>query len=191
MRTFNRFLTSRRFLATARWVDRRSPWMLWPSVWVLPDLEPTLGVRLTRWTLGWGQARFQLDWGVSDRRDPALGVDWSTSGLDGFLVWGRRVFGKQWGRADLERLFQAHPPWRTVVALGGGRAHYVRLLLARELMASPSAKARADGSGLSALEAALDLQAPDSLAEPTWSISKSAIDPASPDTVLGHKRSSD
>jgi hypothetical protein len=163
MRSPNTFLFSNRFFATARWVDQDGPFVLWPTIWVEWNIEPVLGVWVKRWTIGVGQARFQLDWGRWERPDPKAPLDWKLSGLDGFLGWSRKLFGRNWGRTDIERLFKDRPEWRHLVGMGGARAHYVRLLLARELFETPEQRLGPGGKGaqgLSALEAAFELDAP-------------------------------
>ena len=144
--------------------------MLFPAIWVLWNQDVAVGVRVHRWTFGWGRYRYQLDWGRWDRPDPKNPIDWAKAGLDGFLIWGKQMFDQRWGKTDLDRLFRNRPEWRRIVALGGARAHYVRLLLARELFHEPEAS-RAPEEGLSALEAALDLEDAD-IQDETWSISQ-------------------
>lgn len=160
MRTPNRFFLGNRFISAARWIEHDGPFLLWPAAWVEWGLEPVLSVRVHRWTLGVGRARVQLDWGVWNRRDPKALIDWRASGLDGFLAWARSAFSQSWGRGDLDRLFRERPEWRALVGLGDGRAHYIRLLLARELASAPASRLgpeREMAEGLSALETALGM----------------------------------
>lgn len=129
-----------------------------------------MGIKITRWTLGWLRWRFQLDWGTWTRPDPRAPIDWTKSGLDEFTAWGKQVFGQKWSKQDLERLFRTRPEWRRLVALGGARSHYIKLLLARELFQEPETNKAAD-EGLSALEDALDLDQTD-MDDATWTISQ-------------------
>lgn len=161
MRTPNKFFLKNRFTNMARWIERDGPMLLWPSAWVEWNLEPVLGVFIHRWTFAVGRARLQIDWGRWERRDPRALIDWRASGLDGFLTWAKKTFGQTWGRTDIERLFKDRPEWRHLVGLGDARAHYVRLLLARELAAAPTARLgpeREASEGLSALESALEME---------------------------------
>lgn len=133
-RTPNFFYTSERFLSLAGWLDRGGACVIWPSVWVDTDVEVGLHVRIIRWSGGWGRWRLQIDMG---RHRPCSGrrsLDWSTDGLDEFLVWCRQVFGGIWERPALERLLRTDPAWYRLVALGGAPAYYTRVLLARELI---------------------------------------------------------
>lgn len=129
-----------------------------------------MGIRVHRWTFGWLKWRFQFDWGRWSRPDPKAPIDWGKSGLDGFLVWGKQVFDQKWTKSDLEKLFKTRPEWRKLVALGGAKSHYVRLLLARELFQEPSPGKTVE-DGLSDLEAALDLDKTE-MNDPTWTISQ-------------------
>lgn len=169
MRSSNKFLTDNRFICHAKWSDARAPFMLWPSIWVVWGQEVAVGVRVNRWTFGLARWRFQLDWGHWVRPDPKAPIDWTKSGLEGFLSWGQQLFDQKWNRSDLDRLFRSRPEWRRLVALGGANSHYVRLLLARELFQEPEAKPVEEG--LSALEAALDLDETE-LEDATWTISQ-------------------
>ena len=170
MRSSNKFLSEKKFICLARWKDKRAPFMLWPAVWVLWNQEVAIGVRIHRWTVGLGRWRFQCDWGNWNRADPKAPIDWNSSGLEGFTAWGKQIFDQKWTRADLDRLFKSRPEWRRLVALGGAHAHYVRLLLARELFQEPEATKPAE-EGLSALEAALDIDQTE-IEDATWTISQ-------------------
>ena len=187
MRSPNKFISKNRFISYAKWHDSRAAWMLFPAVWVFKKQEVVFGVTIDRWTVGWLKWRFQLDIGLFSRPDPKAPIEWSTSGLDGFLNWGKQVFQQKWGRADLDRLFRNRPEWKRLVALGGANPHYVRLLLARELFQEPES-IRPIEEGLSALEAALEINETE-IEDPTWSISHA--DPsrtaAGPGTVLPPK----
>lgn len=187
MRSPNKFISKNRFISYAKWRDPRSPLMLWPAGWVFKNQEVVFGVSIDRWTFGWLRWRFQLDIGLYLRPDPKAPIEWSKSGLDGFLNWGKEVFQQKWGRADLDRLFRNRPEWKRLIALGGANPHYVRLLLARELFQEPES-ARPIGDGLSALEAALEIDETE-IEDNTWSISQpdQTKTAAGPGTALPHK----
>lgn len=144
--------------------------MVFPAIWVLWAQEVAMGIKINRWTFGWCRWRFQIDWGTWSRPDPKSPIDWNKSGLEGFIGWGKQVFDQKWSKADLEKLFRTRPEWRKLVALGGARAHYVRLLLARELFQEPEVGKNVD-DGLSDLEAALDLDKTE-MEDATWTISQ-------------------
>lgn len=139
MRSPNWFLSHNLFVSAAAWKDRGGAWMILPAIWGEFGLESGLDVRLSRWTVGWCQWRAQLDVGRWRRLDPSAPLDWEKQGLDDFLAWSRRIFGKAWGRPELEKLFMRAPEWRKVVVYGDAHAHYIRVLLAREMMAAHEA----------------------------------------------------
>lgn len=160
MQGHNIFISKHRFVSFSRWSEPAGSFLLWPCAWVDWATEPSLGVRITRWNVGIGYARFRMNWGWNSRPDPLGKIDWESSGLAGFLEWSQRVFGKSWRRTDLDALFRQRPEWHRLVSLGGADAHYVRLLLARELFEAPRTSTqtlRTDMTGLSALEAALEM----------------------------------
>lgn len=139
VRTPNWFFTSTRFLSGAVWKERGAGFVVWPSLWVEPGLEPSLDVRVTRWTLGWARWRAQCDVGVWCPLQVDGPIDWERLGVDDFLTWARRTFTRRWGRADVDRLFRQEPSWRRLAVLGTTRNHYVRVLLARAMLAAPDA----------------------------------------------------
>ena len=146
--------------------------MLFPAIWVLWAQDVAVGVMVHRWTIGWARWRFQLDWGRWQRADINAPIEWSTSGLDGFLAWGRNVFEQKWGKEDIDHLFKVRPEWKRLVALGGAHPHYIRLLLAREIFEERRSAIQPEEGGLSALEAALDINQTEDASDDTWTISQ-------------------
>ena len=152
-RTPNWFYTQNRFLSGDAWRDRGAGFLVWPALWVQGGLEPALGVRLTRWTVGWGQWRAQCDFGRWEPKDTSGPIDWEAMGIDDYLAWTKKTFGKAWGRVDVERLFRREPAWRDLAQLGTTQNHYVRVLMARVMLAAQDA---AVGTALGGPEGGLD-----------------------------------
>ncbi len=136
IRTKNYFLTSRRFMAAAAWRAPRSGFLLWPAAWIEVGLEPSLEVRLTRVSVGWGPWRAQLDLGVWTPLSVAGPIDWERLGVDSYLAWAKKAFGRKWGRIDVERLFRTDPSWRRLVMMGTAENHYIRVLIARAMLSA-------------------------------------------------------
>lgn len=149
-RTPNWFFTADRFASGAAWTDRGAGVLVWPACWIEWNVEPALGVRLHRATVGWGRWRVQLDVG---RWRPVLlegPIDWDAMGVDGYLAWARKMFSKPWGRADVERLFNRDPSWKRLTLMGTAHAHYIRVLLARAMLSTqgaPPSVAAVSGAG--------------------------------------------
>ena len=138
-RTPNWFYTANRFVSGDAWRDRGAGFLVWPALWVQGGLEPALGVRVTRFTLGWGQWRAQCDFGLWTPVDTSGPIDWEAMGIDDYLAWTKKTFGKSWGRVDVERLFRKEPTWRALAQMGSARNHYVRVLMARVMLAAQDA----------------------------------------------------
>ena len=136
MRSPNWFYTSTRFLAGAAWKDRGAGLLLWPAAWIEPNMEPSLGVRVHRITLGWLQWRCQCDLGNWQPIEMEGPIDWKGLGIDDYLAWSKKTFQRNWSRADVERLFRKEPAWRRLALLGSARNHYVRVVLARAMLSA-------------------------------------------------------
>lgn len=136
-RTRNLFLSRRRFVSGALRRSRRLGFLILPAAWIEPGREVSLEVKVLRLTVGWGFWRAQLDLGTFDPIDLDGPVDWERLGVDGYLAWSRRIFGRKWSRMDVERLFRQDPAWRHLAVLGTAHNHYVRVVLARAMMATP------------------------------------------------------
>ena len=139
IRSPNWFYTSSRFLSFAFWKDLGAGVLIWPAVWVQPLLEPSLDVRLHRWTVGWWRWRFQCDFGTWLPLAVDGPIDWERLGVDSYLAWTKKTFGRNWGRADVERLFRRDPAWRRLAVLGTAQNHYVKVTLARAMMSAVDA----------------------------------------------------
>lgn len=138
-RTKNWFYTSSRFLSGAFWKDVNAGWLVWPAIWVEPHREPSLDVSLTRVSIGWLQWRAQCDLGCWRPLNPQGPLDWEALGVNDYLVWARRTFSKNWGRADVERLFRNEPAWRRLCMMGTFHNHYIRVAVARAMLVAPEA----------------------------------------------------
>ncbi len=138
-RTKNWFYSSNRFLSGAFWSDMNAGWLLWPAVWVEPKREPSLDVTVTRLSVGWLRWRAQCDFGRWHPIDVFGALDWEHLGVDAYLQWTKRTFGRNWGRADVERLFRQEPAWRRLCMMGTLNNHYIRVAVARAMLLAPAA----------------------------------------------------
>lgn len=139
MRTQNHFITSRRFLAAAAWVERGGPISVLPGLWLEAGVDVGVDARLTRVTFSWLRWRLQVDIGRWHGRAAWRVLDWKKDGLDAFLAWAGETFGgagaEAWPRAWLEDLLQREESLHRLICLGGEPSHYTRVMLAREIMA--------------------------------------------------------
>lgn len=177
MRSPNWFWTSDRFITFASWKDRAGPFALWPSLMVETQVDLGADVQSARWTLVLGRRRWQMDFARYTPRATAGKIDWSTGpgGAEEMLRWAKKVFRRNWTKADLEKLFAKKPEWRRLVIQSGARHHYVRVLLARELMDQESGLnqveplPRAPAAAAEQLAAALRMPKTDEKFESEWS----------------------
>lgn len=139
-RTKNWYYTENRFLSGAFWKDVNAGWLLWPAVWVEPGREPSLDVSLTRVSIGWLQWRAQCDLGHWHPINTQGPLDWERMGVNDYLAWSRKTFGKNWGRADVERMFRADPSLRRLCMMGTLNNHYIRVTLARAMLQAQEAQ---------------------------------------------------
>lgn len=153
LRTKNRFISSRHFLSAACWRAPRAGFLIWPAAWVEVGLEPSLEVRINRLSMGWGPWRAQVDLGTWTKLLVSGPVDWDRLGVDGYLAWSKRAFGRTWGRIDVERLFRSDPSWRQLVMMGTAHNHYIRVLLARAMISATDASALGVNESLGAVVA--------------------------------------
>jgi len=146
-RTKNWFYTSSRFLSGAFWKDVGAGFLLWPAVWIEPTKEPALDVTITRLSVGWLQWRAQCDfgqWSPVSLRGP---LDWERLGVDSYLAWAKKTFGRSWNRSDVERLFKQDPAWRRLCLLGTLNNHYIRVAVARSMLVAQDTPLKAVGDG--------------------------------------------
>lgn len=134
LRTKNRFLSDRHFVAGAVWRARRGGFLILPAAWLEWGKEPSLEVRLHRFSMGWGFWRAQVDFGVWNKIVLNGPIDWGRLGIDEYLAWSRKTFKRQWQRIDVEKLFRADPTWRHLVMAGTAHNHYVRVIMARAML---------------------------------------------------------
>lgn len=134
LRTRNFFLNDRHFVAGAFWRARRGGFLILPAFWFEWGKEPSLEVRLHRFSAGWGFWRAQFDLGIWNKIPLAGPVDWGRLGIDEYLKWSRKTFKQQWQRIDVERLFRTDPAWRHLVMAGTAHNHYVRVIMARAML---------------------------------------------------------
>lgn len=156
IRTKNRFISSRHYLSAAAWRAPRSGFLIWPATWLQLGLEPSLEVRVSRLSLGWGSWRAQIDLGVWTPLVLSGPIEWERLGVDSYLSWAKQAFGRSWGRIDVERLFRADPSWRRLVMMGTAHNHYVRVLLARAMLSAADAPELGANDSLGTVVAGLE-----------------------------------
>jgi hypothetical protein len=131
----NHPLGAHRYWQSEAWVTREGGFLLWPAVWLRLGQERGLWVRQSFLTFGWGTFRWRLTLGQDHTPDVRRTPQWEEVDGDRFLAWAQATFGGTWDRPSAQAFFRRHPRWRNLVTQGGLQAHYVRVLLAREMLA--------------------------------------------------------
>lgn len=152
LRTPNWFYTASRFVSVAAWRSALSGRLIWPALWVEPTRNPSLEVAISRWTLAWWDWRLQFDWGTWHPLDFQGPVDWERMGIDGYLAWAKKTFGRSWGRMEVDRLFRSDPAWKRLAIMGTAHNHYVRVALARAMLSAQDAVVGANAQVSAILE---------------------------------------
>lgn len=165
IRSPNWFYTATRFLSVATWKDWGAGVLIWPAAWVEPSLKPSVDVSVVRVTAGWLRWRFQCDFGTWTPVDVDGPIDWERLGIDSYLAWTKKTFGRNWGRADVERLFRREPAWRRLAVLGTAHNHYVKVTLARAMMSAVDAPV---ASGLVGATGGVDADKSTSTSQRAW-----------------------
>lgn len=133
MRNFPSHLTQTRFRHLDRWQEHGGELLLWPSAWIRWNAEKGLSVHYHTLTLGFLRFRVRWTWGVHCNQTDRLPT-WKQVRGDEFLAWAHATFGGEWPRSEAQRFFRQNPKWHPVVAMGGLDVHYIRVLMAREMM---------------------------------------------------------
>lgn len=121
------------YLNADGWIAHNAPVLILPSAWISVGEEPSLSVTCSRITFGWLRFRFRIEWGSRRVYRTSGTVDWSGGEMEDFRRWINSRFASQWSRDDLNGFFNNHPRWRKLIGYSGTRAHYTRILLAREI----------------------------------------------------------
>lgn len=133
MKPFPSHLPHTRFRHVDRWKEHGGDVLLLPAIWLQPNAEKGLSVRYHVLTLGFLRFRIRWTWGVHCSRTDRLPT-WKQAGGDAFLAWAHTTYGGEWPRSEAQKFFRQNPKWHPLVALGGLDIHYIRVLLAREMM---------------------------------------------------------
>lgn len=133
MQSKNIFLSETWFTRLEALKDRRSAWVLCPSIWI-KKRHPGLEVKEWHITVGLAKWRLHLVLGNFNPLPDAL-TEAHQEQIETFLRWSKNIFGKSWSRLELEKLFIQHPEWQRLIIVAGAQHHYTKVLLAREMIA--------------------------------------------------------
>jgi len=130
----NRPLGPQRFWRHEGWNDGQAGFLLWPALWLRRHVSRGLFLQEHTLTLGWGTWRWRLT--RVDDTTPSLAVptSWQAIAGPGFLTWAQATFGGSWPKERAQDFFRQQPKWRDLVTLGHLDNHYLRILIAREML---------------------------------------------------------
>lgn len=140
----NQFEKSSRYRRYEHWHDPANACLIWPALWTRRHVTKGLFVEETVWTLGWRHHRWQ--WVKGQDLTPNLNkpIGWQEIKGPEFLQWAAKTFEGNWAKEQAQSFFRRHTRWRDLVVQGHLDNHYVRILMAREMMAEQHAEPDAE-----------------------------------------------
>lgn len=133
MRTKNKFISKNKFLSYAKWKDRGGVFFIFPSVMIETNVDLGIEVQATRLTWAMGRYRWRIDIGKYNPL-PKGEIVWNKVGLDGFVRWAKSSCRRKWGKSDIESVIKDKEEWKKLIVKKGLDTHYMRILIAREIM---------------------------------------------------------
>lgn len=133
MRTKNKFISKNKFLSYAKWKDRGGVFFIFPSIMIETKVDLGIEVQVSRLTWAIGRYRWRLDIG-NYQPLPSGDIVWSKVGLDSFSRWAKNSCKRKWGKSDIENVIKDKNEWKKLIVKKGLDKHYMRILIAREIM---------------------------------------------------------